>query len=136
MQNTLDYKFILLFLILYFNFNNFILDERIGNLVFVTSSPDEIVSLKSQVTLIVRGMYSNPPQHGARIVTMVLKDKHLYDQWRECIRTMSNRIIEMRKALHNELVRQGTAGNWDHILSQIGMFSYTGLSGKNKIYFI
>lgn len=41
---------------------------------------------------------------------------------------MSGRIIAMREALHSELKKLGTPGNWDHIISQIGMFSFTGLS--------
>lgn len=46
---------------------------------------------------------------------------------------MSNRIIKMRKALYDELVRLGTPGTWNHIVDQIGMFSYTGLNGMAAI---
>lgn len=47
----------------------------------------------------------------------------------ECIQTMSGRIIKMRKALFDRLNELQTPGTWDHIVSQIGMFSYTGLNG-------
>ena len=43
-------------------------------------------NIKSQMTLIVRAMVSNPPAHGARIVETVLSDANLYDEWRDCIR--------------------------------------------------
>ncbi len=43
---------------------------------------------------------------------------------------MSSRIINMRHALHDCLVKSETPGNWDHIINQIGMFSFTGLKGK------
>ena len=43
---------------------------------------------------------------------------------------MSNRIKDMRQLLKSELEVIGTPGKWDHILTQIGMFSYTGLSEK------
>lgn len=56
-------------------------DERVGNLTFVHASTAEILPVKSQVTLIVRGMYSNPPSHGARIVAAVLRNPQLYEQW-------------------------------------------------------
>lgn len=56
-------------------------DERVGNLTFVHGSTAEIPAVKSQVTLIVRGMYSNPPSHGARIVAAVLRNPQLYEQW-------------------------------------------------------
>ena len=41
---------------------------------------------------------------------------------------MADRIIRMRAALHAEIVRLGTPGNWDHIVTQIGMFTFTGLT--------
>lgn len=57
------------------------LDERVGNLTFVHANTAEIPAVKSQVTLVVRGMYSNPPSHGARIVAAVLRNPQLYEQW-------------------------------------------------------
>lgn len=56
-------------------------NERIGNLVFVMSDIKELVQAKSQLTLIVRGMYSNPPNHGARIVATVLRNPELFEEW-------------------------------------------------------
>lgn len=103
-------------------------NERTGNLSVVMSNPCEIAAVKSQITLTIRGMYSNPPSHGARIVSHVLCSKDLFDQWRENIKTMSSRIIEMRKRLREELERLNTPGTWNHITEQIGMFSYTGLN--------
>lgn len=47
-----------------------------------------------------------------------------------CIKTMATRVIEMRKSLREALEKLGTPGSWEHITSQIGMFSYTGLNGK------
>lgn len=42
---------------------------------------------------------------------------------------MSSRIKQMRVGLHHRLLELGTPGTWDHIIQQIGMFSYTGLIG-------
>lgn len=84
----------------------------------------------SQLTLIVRAMYSNPPAFGGRIVDTVLNSPDLRKEWYECIKIMSGRIIKMRKALYDELTRLETPGTWNHIVDQIGMFSYTGLNGK------
>ena len=47
---------------------------------------------------------------------------------------MSSRIIQMRAALRDQLVKLGTPGTWDHITSQIGMFSFTGLTGGQLIH--
>lgn len=103
-------------------------NERVGNLTVVLNNPVDIPKVKSQITLLVRGMYSNPPSHGARIVNYVLNNPDLYQEWRDNIKTMSSRIIEMRKRLREELEKIKTPGDWKHITSQIGMFSYTGLN--------
>jgi len=103
-------------------------NERVGNLTLVTKNPDNLSRVLSQITLLIRGMYSNPPNHGARVVATALNDPVLFEEWRGCIKTMSDRIRLMRSGLRDRLVALGTPGNWDHIVNQIGMFSYTGLN--------
>ncbi|GFG37317.1 hypothetical protein Cfor_03256 [Coptotermes formosanus] len=103
-------------------------NERVGNLTVVVNDTSDLVAVKSQLTLIVRGMYSNPPNHGGRIVATVLNNPQLFEEWKECVRTMANRVLDMRRGLKERLERLGTPGTWDHIVTQIGMFSYTGLS--------
>lgn len=103
-------------------------DERIGNLVAVQKDASTSARLLSQLTLIVRAMYSNPPAFGSHVVARVLSDPTLRCEWMECIQTMSGRIIQMRAALFGELQALQTPGTWTHVTEQIGMFSYTGLS--------
>jgi len=103
-------------------------NERAGNLTVVMNDPANVINFKSQMTLIIRAMYSNPPAHGARIVDTVLNDPELYQEWRECIKVMSGRIIGVRSGLRSRLESLGTPGDWSHITSQIGMFSYVGLT--------
>lgn len=76
-------------------------------------------------------LHSNPPVHGARIVATVLNTPELYDQWRENIKTMSTRILAMRDLLRSELEQLDSERSWQHITTQIGMFSFTGLN-KNQ----
>lgn len=82
----------------------------------------------SQLAILQRSEISNPPIYGARIASKVLNDPELFAQWEEDLRTMSGRIIDMRNAVKSELDKLKTPGSWDHITSQIGMFSFTGLS--------
>ncbi|XP_022245371.1 aspartate aminotransferase, cytoplasmic-like isoform X2 [Limulus polyphemus] len=103
-------------------------NERIGNLTLVFKDSSPVVNVRAQITLLVRGNYSNPPVHGARIVSKVLNDATLYEEWQGHIKEMSGRIKEMRQALRNKLEELGTPGTWEHITNQIGMFSYTGLN--------
>ena len=93
-----------------------------------------MANFKSQLTLIIRAMYSNPPAHGARIVDTVLSDPDLYQEWRDCIKIMSSRIIDMRAGLRKRLEDLKTPGDWSHITTQIGMFSYTGLTEDMTLF--
>jgi len=109
-------------------------NERAGNLTVVLKDQSNMANFKSQLTLIIRAMYSNPPAHGVRIVDTVLADTELYKEWRECIKVMSSRIIDMRAGLRKRIEELGTPGDWSHITSQIGMFSYTGLTEDMCLY--
>lgn len=103
-------------------------NERAGTLSVVTSDKKTAAAVLSQLKLVARPAYSNPPAHGARIVSRVLNDKTMTGEWHEELRGMSGRIQKMRDELRGELERLKTPGTWRHITDQIGMFSYTGLS--------
>ncbi|KAK8232761.1 putative aspartate transaminase [Phyllosticta capitalensis] len=111
--------------------------ERAGCFHFITSpgadAADTVVRVDSQLKILQRSEISNPPAYGARIVSLVLNDAALFAEWEENLRTMSGRIIEMRKALRSKLEAMGTPGTWNHITDQIGMFSFTGLSEKQVL---
>lgn len=96
-------------------------------MTIVTSTTEEAKRVMSQFEKLQRAEISNPPAYGARIVDLVLNDQVLYGEWKENLRYMSYRIIEMRKALYDHLVELKTPGTWHHITDQIGMFSFTGL---------
>jgi len=102
--------------------------ERVGTFSLTCGSPETVKRVMSQLDVIIRNLYSNPPKHGANIVKTVLSDPVLYQEWRDELLAMSLRIQDMRKSLFDELTRLETPGSWTHITSQIGMFSFTGLS--------
>ncbi|KAG0097040.1 Aspartate aminotransferase, cytoplasmic [Podila epicladia] len=101
--------------------------ERAGNLTIVARTPEIKNHIESQIAKAQRAVISNPPAYGSRVVSLVLNDEKLYKEWEENLATMANRIIDMRKALFEELTKLGTPGTWNHIVDQIGMFSFTGL---------
>ncbi|XP_055687501.1 aspartate aminotransferase, cytoplasmic [Lutzomyia longipalpis] len=107
--------------------------ERVGNLTFVLNSTAKMPPVMSQVSLLIRGMYSNPPAYGSRVVGTILTDPNLRAEWMSCIKTMSSRIIQVRKLLYDNLVALKTPGSWKHIIEQIGMFSYTGLNEEQSV---
>ena len=102
--------------------------ERVGTLSVVCRDTEEKERVDSQLKLLVRPMYSNPPVYGARIVKEVLSDPALTAQWRKECRSMADRIMEMRTLLKAHLVQAGSTRNWDHLTDQIGMFAFTGLT--------
>merc|ERR1711935_837175 len=107
--------------------------ERIGSFSVCCGSPANRDAVLSQMDILIRNMYSNPPLQGMRIVKTVLKSPELRAMWQEDMTIMSNRILEMRKSLRSELEAISTPGDWSHITSQIGMFSYTGLSEEQSV---
>lgn len=111
-------------------------NQRVGNLAIVVNDPARVEPIKSQLALLVRKYYSNPPAAGARIVAKVLNDPDLLQEWKQAIQEMSSRIMSMRKALRQHLEDLRTPGTWSHITDQIGMFSYTGLSANQVKYLI
>eukprot|EP01113_Clastostelium_recurvatum_P043591 TRINITY_DN723_c0_g1_i2.p2 TRINITY_DN723_c0_g1~~TRINITY_DN723_c0_g1_i2.p2 ORF type:complete len:434 (-),score=127.58 TRINITY_DN723_c0_g1_i2:2063-3364(-) len=102
--------------------------ERIGALSFVAKDQAEAEIIESQVKILARPMYSNPPVYGARVVSTILSDAELSALWRKEVKLMADRIITMRASLVEKLKALGSKKDWSHITNQIGMFSYTGLS--------
>ncbi|XP_065828272.1 aspartate aminotransferase, mitochondrial-like [Oscarella lobularis] len=101
--------------------------ERAGHLTVVSGSPDEAKAVESQLKIIIRPMYSNPPINGARLAAEVLNTPELYDQWLVELKGMADRIISMRTKLKGHLEALGSTKDWSHITDQIGMFCFTGL---------
>ncbi|KAJ5138756.1 pyridoxal phosphate-dependent transferase [Penicillium bovifimosum] len=105
--------------------------QRVGALhIALTSTATEVVSEKvfSNLCHLVRGEYSMAPRGGAEIVKTVLSNNKLRKKWQEDLTTMSQRIQKMRHALFNELSKLNTPGEWTHVINQIGMFTYIGLT--------
>jgi aspartate aminotransferase len=102
--------------------------ERIGCLSMVGKNAEEAERLLSQLKILIRPTYSNPPIHGARIVATVLNDDKLNPQWYAECKLMADRIITMRTALKDGLAKAGSTRNWDHVTSQIGMFCFSGMT--------
>ncbi|KAI9502642.1 aspartate transaminase aat1 [Coemansia spiralis] len=101
--------------------------ERVGTFSVVGADTAEKDRLLSQIKILVRPMYSNPPVHGARIAAEVLTNEQLRAEWLDEVKLMANRIIGMRTALRSRLEELGSKKSWNHITDQIGMFCYTGL---------
>jgi len=107
--------------------------ERIGAIHFVAADAAEAARLTSQVKVVVRAMYSNPPTHGAAIVSTILATPELRELWLEELAVMRNRVKQMRVAFRAGLEAAGVTGDLSYITTQTGLFSYSGLSVDQMI---
>ena len=104
--------------------------ERCGALSAVCPTAAEAALVMGQLKFTVRRHYSSPPLHAARLVATVLGDAALQSQWRQEVEAMRQRILAMRQGLHAVLKVEAPERSFDYLLSQRGMFSYTGLSAE------
>jgi len=107
--------------------------ERVGALSVVCASKDEADRVLSQLKIVVRTNYSNPPTHGAAVVAMVLNTPELRAQWEQELGEMRARIKAMRQRLVDGLKAAGVQQDVSFITQQIGMFSYSGLSKDQMV---
>ena len=102
--------------------------ERVGALSVVCSSAEECSRVLSQLKIVIRTNYSNPPTFGAQLVATVLGTPALRTMWQEELAGMRERIRAARSRLVAELQAAGVKGDLSYITSQKGMFSYSGLT--------
>ncbi|WP_341903275.1 amino acid aminotransferase [Polaromonas sp. YR568] len=107
--------------------------ERVGALSVVCASKDEAERVLSQIKLVIRTNYSNPQIHGATVVATVLNTPALRAQWEEELAEMRVRIKAMRQKLVDGLKAAGVKEDMSFITTQIGMFSYSGLSKEQMV---
>jgi Aspartate/tyrosine/aromatic aminotransferase len=107
--------------------------ERIGALAVVCADADEAARVLSQLKIVVRTNYSNPPTFGAKAVSIVLGDPELRPLWETELGAMRDRIKSMRRALVDGLVAAGVEQDMEFIARQVGMFSYSGLTKEQML---
>ncbi|RXG53915.1 Aspartate aminotransferase, mitochondrial [Armadillidium vulgare] len=101
--------------------------ERAGAFSVICQDKNEADRVMSQIKILVRPMYSNPPVNGARIVSTILGTPELRKEWLQDVKGMADRIINMRTQLRDNLKKEGSSKDWSHITDQIGMFCFTGM---------
>ena len=102
--------------------------ERVGALSIVATNSEEAARLMSQLKRVIRTNYSNPPMHGGQVVAMALATPELRKLWEEELAGMRVRIKAMRQALVDKLKAKAPQHNFDFVIQQRGMFSYSGLT--------
>ncbi len=104
--------------------------ERVGALSVVCADKDEAARVLSQLKIVIRTNYSNPPTHGAQVVATVLDTPALRAMWEDELAGMRQRIKQMRALLAEKLAAAGVKQDFSFITRQRGMFSYSGLNAQ------
>ncbi|WVF66079.1 hypothetical protein IAT40_000818 [Kwoniella sp. CBS 6097] len=105
--------------------------ERVGAMHVILPPNDDtsvIRAIESQIGWISRKEISTPVRYGATIASTIITTPDLFEQWKKDLVTMSSRIKVMREKVLQGLKARGTPGDWSHVVTQVGMFSYTGLT--------
>jgi aromatic-amino-acid transaminase len=107
--------------------------ERVGALSVLCADKEEASRVLSQLKIVIRTNYSNPPTHGGAVVAAVLGNPELRALWEQELGDMRVRIKDMRQKLVNGLKLAGVQQDMSFITTQIGMFSYSGLSKDQMV---
>ncbi len=102
--------------------------ERVGLLAGVFHTEKAAVHVRSHLKKMIRGLYSNPPSHGAWVVSTILGNSKFKKLWEQDLARMRNRIKAMREALAKGLSEKNSDLDFSFLIHQKGLFSYIGLS--------
>lgn len=105
-------------------------NERVGALTIVCETPEQADSAFTQIKRTIRTNYSNPPAHGAAVVSEILTDDALRSLWEMELKSMRTRIQEMRSLFVSTLRAKGVEQDFSFISKQQGMFSFSGLNAE------
>lgn len=117
-----------LFIASSFSKNFGLYNERTGALTLVTRTPAAAGAALSHIKATIRANYSNPPAHGAKIITTILRSPELAGDWEEELAGMRDRIRAMRRGFVDGLAALGVPKDFSFLQHQNGMFSFTGLT--------
>ncbi len=104
--------------------------ERTG--ILMTISQDEGKTPLNQATLafLNRQNFSFPPDHGARLVTMVLNDEHLRATWETELEEVRSGMLKLRKQLAEALRKRTNSDRFGFLADHRGMFSRLGATAE------
>ncbi|WP_297107384.1 amino acid aminotransferase [uncultured Devosia sp.] len=104
--------------------------ERIGAAILVARDSAQADVTNSQLLNIIRGAYSQPPDHGAEIIRIILEDAELRAEWEAELSQMRERMLTLRAKLAAAIRERSNSSDFDFVADHRGMFSLLGLPGE------
>ncbi len=108
-------------------------NERCGALIGICGDTETCQKVLSQLKVVIRTNYSNPPAHGANIVATILNSEELRKEWEKEVEEMCSRIKQMRTLFVKKLKEKGVTQDFSFIEKQKGMFSFSGLTKEQVL---
>lgn len=100
--------------------------ERTGILMAISDQASGTAVTQGNLNYLNRQNFSFPPDHGARLVTMVLEDATLRADWMDELESVRQNMLSLRTQLADELRQRTNSGRFDFIAQHRGMFSRIG----------
>ncbi|XP_047573036.1 putative aspartate aminotransferase, cytoplasmic 2 isoform X2 [Lutra lutra] len=113
-----------------------IYDEGVGILVVVALNNELLLCVLSQLMKLTQALWLNPPTTGARIITSILCNPALQEEWKQSLKGLVENIMLIKEKVKEKLRLLGTPGSWDHITDQNGSHSYLGLNVQQVEYLV
>lgn len=104
--------------------------ERVGAAILIARDAAQADIAQSQLLNIIRGAYSQPPDHGAEIIRTILEDAELRAEWEAELDLMRARMIRLREKLSEAIRQRSNSKDFDFIAAHRGMFSLLGLENS------
>ncbi|WP_238368118.1 aromatic amino acid transaminase [Mesobacterium pallidum] len=102
--------------------------ERTGILMTVTHDTSRTAINQGTLAFLNRQNYSFPPDHGARVVTMVLTDPELRADWKAELEDVRLGMLKLREQLAGEFQKLSGSDRFAFVATHRGMFSRLGLT--------
>lgn len=104
--------------------------ERTGILMAISPSASLQAVTQDNMAFLNRQNFSFPPDHGARLVTMILGDDSLRSTWATELEQTRLGMLGLRQHLSDELRQRTNSDRFDFLATHRGMFSRLGVSAE------
>jgi aromatic-amino-acid transaminase len=99
--------------------------ERTGIVMMIANGTEPKIA-QGTLAFLNRQNFSFPPDHGARLVTMILNDEALRNDWMTEVEDMRLSMLGLREQLARELQQRSGSDRFGFIAQHRGMFSRLG----------
>ena len=102
--------------------------DRVGAALIISKDEAGTALSKANIAGLNRLNFSFPPDHGAKVVSIIMNDATLRADWAAELEDMRLNMLDLRQGLADALRRETNSDRFDFVAEHRGMFSRLGLS--------